>query len=213
MQKLSRLISRNSLGCSLIITLFLSFQSCSEETPQNLTPIVSVDTTEQVEDTVVVEVEKPISLWDSIGPIDESTFKITYTDIIQANGTDYYKITWEDLAKVTFADLFSDEEQAYYYYPTFSAEVLPLHERNVELTGYLIPIEPEEGYYVLSANPNASCFFCGEAGQESVVAIDVDKANDEMVMDAVLTFRGEMTLNREDMYSVNYIIRDAEFVK
>jgi hypothetical protein len=212
MRKLLQSISRYRLGiclwCGLSILIFLFLQSCGDATIP-VTPINN-DSVDVVIDTP--SVTPKTSLWDSIGPIDNNGFKALYTETVLADGKEWYNISWEHLAGVTFADTYSEAEQAYYYYPTFSAEVLALHKRQVILKGYLIPIEPETGYYVLSANPNSSCFFCGEAGPESVVGVMVDQATDEMVMDAVLTFRGDMVLNREDMYELNYRILNAELV-
>lgn len=153
------------------------------------------------------------SLYDSVPPLSDEEFKAKYTDFKKLNGQKHYRLTWDILADVEFEERFNVEEQAYFDYPTYSPDVLAFHNREIIITGHLIPFEPETGGYFLSANPNASCFFCGEAGPETVIALTIEDVTDEMVMDAVLTFRGKLLLNRKDVFQMNYRIPNAVLVQ
>jgi hypothetical protein len=66
---------------------------------------------------------------------------------------------------------------------------------------------------VLSANPYSSCFFCGQAGPESVMEIQLLKQYDGLRMDQVITFEGRLRLNADDIYQLNYILEEAEVVE
>ena len=66
---------------------------------------------------------------------------------------------------------------------------------------------------MLSANPYSSCFFCGQAGPESVMEIQLLKQYDGLRMDQVITFKGKLRLNADDIYQLNYILEDAEVVE
>ena len=124
--------------------------------------------------------------------------------------TDYSKLTWQRLSDVEFKDVFLEELQAYYWKPTFGPEVISAEGENFFITGYVIPVDTDEDFYVLSRYPFANCFFCGGAGPETVVDLQIpNKAPREYVTDERLTFAGTLKLNADDIYQMNYIIKDA----
>ena len=71
------------------------------------------------------------------------------------------EITWNDLEDVEFEDVYYDEVDEFIAYPHFGQSVLDLSGVEVSLTGYILALDPDEGYYILSKGPFASCFFCG----------------------------------------------------
>ena len=80
----------------------------------------------------------------------------------------------------------------------------------VEIKGYIIPIDVESGFYVLSANPFASCFFCGNAGPESVMELQFDgKLKKTYTTDEIATFQGRLKLNWDDLEHCNYILQNV----
>ncbi|MEM7161273.1 MAG: DUF3299 domain-containing protein [Bacteroidota bacterium] len=119
------------------------------------------------------------------------------------------EITWKDLAKVTFEDKYYPDLDAYYWYPTFSDHVKSLEGKEVAITGFVIPIDYESNYFILSANPYASCFFCGAAGPETVVELEL-KGEHNYTTDQRLGFKGILRLNKEDVYKMNYVLENAE---
>lgn len=121
-------------------------------------------------------------------------------------------ITWEVMKDVKFTDKWSEEFQAYYQVPKFGPALKALEGKEVIIKGYIIPIDVIDDYYVLSANPYSSCFFCGQAGPESVMEVQMKKPNKDLKMDQVLTFKGKLKLNAEDIYQLNYILENAEIV-
>ena len=84
-------------------------------------------------------------------------------------------ITWELLKNVEFDEIWSEEFQAYYMVPKFSESVKEMDGKEVQIRGFIIPVDIVQDYYVLSANPYSSCFFCGQAGPESVMEIQIIK--------------------------------------
>ena len=122
-------------------------------------------------------------------------------------------ITWELLKNVEFDEIWSEEFQAFYMVPKFSAQVLALDNKEVQIRGFIIPVDIVQDYYVLSANPYSSCFFCGQAGPESVMEIQLVKKYEGLRMDQVITFKGKLRLNVDDIYQLNYILEDAEIVE
>ena len=66
---------------------------------------------------------------------------------------------------------------------------------------------------VLSANSFANCFFCGNAGPETIMDIKMKtKFKKPLKQDDRVIFRGKLKLNATDLYYLNYILEDAEVV-
>ena len=122
-------------------------------------------------------------------------------------------ITWELLKNVEFDEIWSDEFQAYYMVPKFSESVKEMDGKEVQIRGFIIPVDIVQDYYVLSANPYSSCFFCGQAGPESVMEIQMIKKYEGLRMDQVITYKGTLKLNVDDIYQLNYILEDAEIIE
>ena len=119
-------------------------------------------------------------------------------------------IDWPLLAKVKWGEKYFKEYDETVYYPDFSPEVLALNGIRVRLSGYIIPVDATSNYYVLSANPYASCFFCGNAGPESVVELQLTDKKTMFTMDQVATFTGTLKLNWDDLEHCNYILQNAK---
>lgn len=122
------------------------------------------------------------------------------------------KITWKTLADVTFIDKWSKKEEAYYYFPKFGESVIALDGKEVQIKGYFLPINPEEGLFILSRNSFAMCFFCGAAGPETIISLfDFDNKL-KLKMDDIVTLKGRLRLNADDIYECNYILEDIKIV-
>jgi hypothetical protein len=121
----------------------------------------------------------------------------------------FEKLTWEDLTDVDFKDVYVEELDAYYWKPIFGPSVKNLEGKKFYITGYVIPVDIDEDFYVLSRYPFANCFFCGGAGPETVVDLQFSNDPREYATDERLTFAGELKLNADDVYQMNYIIVGA----
>ena len=122
-------------------------------------------------------------------------------------------ITWELLKNVEFDEIWSEEFQAYYMVPKFSEPVKEMDGKEVQIRVFIMPVDIVQDYYVLSANPYSSCFFCGQAGPESVMEIQMIKKYEGLRMDQVITYKGTLKLNVDDIYQLNYILEDAEIIE
>ena len=121
------------------------------------------------------------------------------------------KIDWEFLAKVEWGEKYFEEYDETVWYPDYSEEVLAMDGKLVEIKGYIIPIDVEAGFYVLSANPFASCFFCGNAGPESVVELQFeDELSKTYTTDEIATFQGRLKLNWDDLEHCNYVLQNVK---
>ena len=133
-------------------------------------------------------------------------FLLTYSHL----GTAQQSLTWEDLADVTFSEKYDEELQAYWLIPDFGAKPKSFAGKDVIIMGYFIPFNVDDDFYVLSKNPYSSCFFCGQAGPETVMELQVaDPLPDRIRIDQRLFFRGTLELNKSDLNHCNYILKDA----
>lgn len=53
-------------------------------------------------------------------------------------------------------------------------------------------------------------FFCGGAGPETIVELELKSDKDYFLMDEVVTMKGILKLNADDIYKCNYILEKAE---
>lgn len=125
--------------------------------------------------------------------------------------SDPIQVTWKILSDVEFKDVYIEELDAYYWKPEFGQQIKNLEGKEVYITGYILPVEVEDNFYVLSRYAFANCFFCGGAGPESIVDLRFKKGEGRAYKtDERLTFKGEFKLNADDVYQMNYILLDAE---
>lgn len=122
------------------------------------------------------------------------------------------KLSWDTLADYDFEMRFDEESELYFRYPLFSEKIKKLEKKYVHITGYMIPLDVESNYYVLSAFPFANCFFCGGAGPETVIELELKPGHRRFKTDERLTFKGQFQLNAIDAYSLSYRMLEAELM-
>ncbi len=121
------------------------------------------------------------------------------------------ELTWAEMADVDFKDVYLEELDSYYWKPVFGPQVIAAENEDVYITGYVIPVDLDEDFYVLSRYPFANCFFCGGAGPESVIDLRfADSDHRTYQTDERLAFHGNLRLNADDVYQMNYILEGAE---
>ncbi len=108
-------------------------------------------------------------------------------------------VSWETLANVTMtraydANLGFEVNTAP---PVFSPTILALDGQKVRVKGYVIPVDIDLNLYMVSANPFANCFFCGNAGPETVVELFPGGRFRRFGTDEVVTFEGTLNINKD----------------
>ncbi len=119
------------------------------------------------------------------------------------------ELTWKTLTDVQFKDIYVKELDAYYWKPTFGPSIKALEGKEVFITGYVIPVDFDANFYVVSRYPYANCFFCGGGGPESVVDLRFPAKHPNYKTDDRKTFKGKLKLNGDDVYQMNYILEGA----
>lgn len=116
---------------------------------------------------------------------------------------------WEKFAQIKKERKYIEEASAYYRIPVFTEELKALSGKEVILRGYYLPYSRLDSVIIISRYPNASCFFCGLAGVESVAMVEIDQEDPQYKMDQMLTVRGKLTLNSTDINKLAFVLEDA----
>lgn len=123
-------------------------------------------------------------------------------------------ISWTDLADVEFRKEYLEAFGAEYNLPRFGKDVQALDGQEVQISGYMLPLDGTGIQIVLSKFPFTSCYFCGNAGPETVIELWLKpEFMRRYKMDSRLTFKGKLRLNTTDFLRLSYILVDAEEVK
>jgi|TARA_B110000977_G_scaffold52749_1_gene71669 hypothetical protein len=128
---------------------------------------------------------------------------------VSLSDVDAKELSWATLADVEYKDVYLEELDAWFWQPEFGDAVKEYSGEQVYITGYMVPVDVSTDYFVLSRYPFAQCFFCGNAGPESVVDLRMKKEGRKFKQDERLTFTGKLRLNETDVYELNYILEEA----
>lgn len=118
------------------------------------------------------------------------------------------ELTWADFADVDFEAQYNEEYDTHFLMPVFGQKIMSYNGKVVKMRGYFLDISGTGEVLLISANPMASCFFCGSAGPESIVEV-VFKGEPSFKTDQVVEVTGLLELNGNNVDRVNYIIKNA----
>jgi len=118
------------------------------------------------------------------------------------------QLVWPVLGLTTY-DIHEEGIQTSYH-PKFPNILVDQFEgKEVIIAGYLIPMDVEAQRYALSENPFSSCFFCGNAGPETVMELRFDEDPGRFATDKYVSVKGTLRLVR-DGSGLFFILENAE---
>jgi hypothetical protein len=121
--------------------------------------------------------------------------------------------SWNEFAKTKFEPKYQEKIGEYVFYPTFTQELKSLEGKEIILEGFYVPFAPEDGsYIILSKYPMSQCFFCGGGGPESIAEVSFAKGLPKFQVDDVVTVKGKLKLNSDDLDHMNFILVQAEVI-
>ncbi len=120
---------------------------------------------------------------------------------------------WKTLSKITYKKQFDELMGFKIDVPVFSEDVKALSGKEVELKGYIIPVEGYKSHkeFIFSAYPYNMCFFCGGAGPETVMEVEASEPVEYSAEQVKL--KGRLTLNDSDINRLMYLLSEATIVK
>jgi hypothetical protein len=120
---------------------------------------------------------------------------------------------WDMFAKTKFDSKFNEKIGEYIFYPNFPADLKALVGKEITIEGYYVPFAPEgDSYIIISKFPMAQCFFCGGGGPESIAEVNFTKQSLKFDVDDLITVKGKLKLNIDDLDHVNFILDQAVLI-
>lgn len=122
-------------------------------------------------------------------------------------------VEWADLAGITYIKKMDELLGFKVDMPVFNDQVKKFEGKKIKIKGYIIPTEgyKNQKEFIFSAYPYSMCFFCGNAGPETVMEVRSPKGvpftNDQ------ITISGTLHLNGDDINSLMFLLTDAAMVK
>lgn len=118
-------------------------------------------------------------------------------------------LDWEDMIQgVSYTTPEGGAELGEFLKPTYSKKMLALEGQEISITGYFLILEGQKDSFMLSNNPMASCFFCGNGGPETIIELYFDQ-RPNFFMDDLISVKGTLKLNRDDPNHTYYTIEHA----
>lgn len=108
------------------------------------------------------------------------------------------RLSWNTFERLNFEQVYEPTTASWVQVPVWTEELKQWDGKLVKITGYIIALDAVNSQYALSAFPFSSCFFCGAAGPESVLELDL-KHQQEYLTDEVITFKGVLELNTDPL--------------
>jgi len=116
------------------------------------------------------------------------------------------KITWTQLGKIDFVKK-KDKVYGEVMYPIIHPDLKKLNGKKISAKGFIVPIDNKS--YALSKNVFAQCFFCGNAGPETIMGIHFKGATPKLKTDTYVTIEGTFRYNDSNVDDWIYHIDNA----
>jgi len=126
-------------------------------------------------------------------------------------GSEAEPLTWTQLGKIKYENKAHKDYPEGVMYPIVNAELKLKKGKKITISGFIIPIDNEN--YALSKNVFAQCFFCGQAGPETIMGIKFKDLKKRLKTDQYVTLEGTFRYNETDVEDWIYHIDNAVITK
>jgi hypothetical protein len=144
--------------------------------------------------------------------VGKPSFEVT---VVKANGDSYSPVsdtlTWKLLAQVKYLKKPSKDYPEGVMFPVINPTLKTKNKKPITMSGFIIPIDNKN--YALSKNVFASCFFCGQAGPETIMGIKFKNPGMKLKTDQYVTLQGTFRYNDADVDDWIYHIENAVITK
>lgn len=120
-------------------------------------------------------------------------------------------LTWKLLGVIKYVKKPHPDYPEGVMFPVINSTLKTKAKKKVVLSGFIIPIDATN--YALSKNVFASCFFCGQAGPESITGIKFRGKTPKLRTDQYVTLEGIFRYNDDNVDDWIYHIEDAVITK
>jgi len=136
--------------------------------------------------------------------------KLPYTVSGTTNPAFADTLNWKLLGQIKFLKKPSKEYPEGVMFPVINPTLKAKNTHTIYMTGFIVPIDNKN--YALSKNVFASCFFCGQAGPETIMGIKFKNPGTKLKTDQYVTLQGTFRYNDSDVDDWIYHIDNAVIV-
>ncbi|MCO6146964.1 hypothetical protein [Flavobacterium sp. NRK1] len=147
---------------------------------------------------VLMSVASPASIKN------QGSHEVVYTPVSDT-------LTWKLLAQIKYLKKPSKDYPEGVMYPVINPTLKAKNRKQVTMSGFIIPIDNKN--YALSKNVFASCFFCGQAGPETIMGLHFKNPNMKLKTDQYVTIQGDFRYNDTDVDDWIYHVDNAVITK
>ena len=116
------------------------------------------------------------------------------------------EVTWKLLGQIDFIKK-KNPHYGEVMYPMINGTLKALQGKKIKASGFIVPIDSKT--YALSKNVFAQCFFCGNAGPETIMGIKFKGSTPRLKTDTYVTMEGTFRSNADDIDDWIYHIENA----
>lgn len=116
------------------------------------------------------------------------------------------EVTWKLLGQIDFVKK-KNPHYGEVMYPMINSTLKALQGKKIKASGFIVPIDSKS--YALSKNVFAQCFFCGNAGPETIMGIKFKGNTPRLKTDTYVTMEGTFRYNADDIDDWIYHIENA----
>jgi len=116
------------------------------------------------------------------------------------------EVTWKLLGQIDFVKK-KNPHYGEVMYPMINGTLKALQGKKIKASGFIVPIDSKT--YALSKNVFAQCFFCGNAGPETIMGIKFKGSTPRLKTDTYVTMEGTFRYNADDIDDWIYHIENA----
>jgi hypothetical protein len=120
-------------------------------------------------------------------------------------------LTWKLLSQIKYIKKPSKEYPEGVMFPVINTTLKAKNNKTIVMSGFIIPIDNKN--YALSKNVFASCFFCGQAGPETIMGIKFKNPGVKLKTDQYVTLQGTFRYNDNDVDDWIYHVDNAVITK
>ncbi|MCK0131298.1 hypothetical protein MWU59_07235 [Flavobacteriaceae bacterium F08102] len=116
------------------------------------------------------------------------------------------------MAEISFREEYDETFGSKLQYPVFSKNIKGHEGKKVTIKGDFLDLDPLGEFFFHSENPLYACFFCGDAGVESVVELDLEQIPD-IGTDDLIQITGILKLNTGEISQLLYTLTTCSIKK
>jgi len=119
-------------------------------------------------------------------------------------------LNWKLLGQIKYLKKASKDYPEGVMFPVINPALKAKNAKVIYMTGFIVPIDNKS--YALSKNVFAACFFCGQAGPETIMGIKFKNPGTRLKTDQYVTLQGTFRYNDSDVEDWIYHIENAVVV-